>query len=676
MKNLLIAILFIGSCMGYLMGAEEKRLALYPVAVGEADGAVFTVHSWHNGSRGADKNIYKITKVDLNGDGIQEVIVGICRQKKNSTCNMYIMRKDASQAKSWDNISGIIEAKEVAILPTATMGWYDLLFNGALYVYSKYGVLGSYHKGKKSGKAVGSKDDLNSRTIEHFGLSWNLKGDWTSMGQQYKFKSYQEGYSNYKGRFLGADKDVYVGVAVSSKNPLEKFIRYHGDGTPFDLRSIGVGEINGHGVKIYYVNYNISKGSQGAVYLVFDEEQYFTDPRNKKSTPFPMHLYINLSGELFSNLNENEIQYVLDTHVFPFLKSFKVTKHNTFTTDTTDEATSLRIVYNPKTSLNEESIGKQKLKLQRSSVVEYKKQCGSGELNACVELATEYIEGKNLAKNYKIAKEYLELACEYKNARGCSRLGVLYIEGFGVNKDSEKAKLFFEKGCDLGNNEGCKSLKYLSEMKLDEQKIKTEHKKQDMQIDSSGSSTAVDRLAETIRTYKNNCIKGDMASCYRVGVAYNENYAGKYNLSLAKQFFDLSCEGGYYRACGSLATVYMNKKFLDIKKAQHFAKIACDKEKENGCMVLGAIYSNDKFAAKNKAVAKQYFSKALKYSLKNCNHGIGSACYYAALLHETDTLGVKNEKKANQFYKRACALNNLDGCMVSAVYFEASGDIK
>ncbi len=74
----------------------------------------------------------------------------------------------------------------------------------------------------------------------------------------------------------------------------------------------------------------------------------------------------------------------------------------------------------------------------------------------------------------------MELACQYENAKGCSRLGVLYIEGIGVEKNMGKAKVFFEKGCGLGDAEGCKSLRYVSEMKVNDHKRKIEHNKQYM----------------------------------------------------------------------------------------------------------------------------------------------------------------------------------------------------
>ena len=197
-------------------------------------------------------------------------------------------------------------------------------------------------------------------------------------------------------------------------------------------------------------------------------------------------------------------------------------------------------------------------------------------------------------------------------------------------------------------------------------------KKYNMETDITGVPT-IDH-----KTYKNNCIKGNMESCYQVGSAYYGEYGPiiKHNLNLAKQFFDLSCEGGYYRACGALAAVYTTEKFRDYKKAEHFAKIACGKEKENGCMVLGRMYNNDDYLKRNKLLAKQYFSKALKYSLKNCSQSIGSACYDAAWLYDTDVLGVKDKAKAKQFYAKSCRLDSLDGYIAMAAYLEVSRDMK
>ena len=263
-------------------------------------------------------------------------------------------------------------------------------------------------------------------------------------------------------------------------------------------------------------------------------------------------------------------------------------------------------------------------------------------------------------------------ACEKGSMQGCYQAGVAYWTGEGAGKNIEVAKSLLEISCDGGYSDACVALRQT----IDEKSKEISPLQQDILVASPVSSTDADALVVNTKDYKNNCVKGDMASCYQVGIIYYGTNGATYDLNLAKQFFDLSCEGGYYRACGALSAIYRTKKFRDYKKAQHFAKIACDKEKENGCMVLGRIYNDDDYPKRNKALSKQYFSKALKYSLKNCTRNIGSACYNAAWLYDTDALGIKDKGKAKQFYVKACRLDSLDGCLAMATIYESSKDMK
>ena len=241
-----------------------------------------------------------------------------------------------------------------------------------------------------------------------------------------------------------------------------------------------------------------------------------------------------------------------------------------------------------------------------------------------------------------------------------------------TDKEIEMARTLLKFSCDGGFEDACKTLQTIDEKYKEGSLLE-----QDMQLSDFVVSSDMNTPIANIGAYKNSCIDGDMASCYKIGTIYDGTYGIKqnYNLSLAKQFFELSCEGDYYRACGDLAAVYKGEKFRDYKKAEYFAKIACDKEEENGCMVLGRIYNSDDYPARNQVLTKQYFSKALKYSLKNCSQSIGTACYDAAWLYDTDVLGVAEKKKAKQFYAKACRLDSLSGCLSMAAIYQLS-DIK
>jgi len=111
-----------------------------------------------------------------------------------------------------------------------------------------------------------------------------------------------------------------------------------------------------------------------------------------------------------------------------------------------------------------------------NAIENYKKLCANGDINACVEIANEYINGEYTKKHYEVAKGLLELACENKNPKGCTKLGVLYAKGLGVKQNIKKAKIFFKKGCDLGDKKGCKYLTKEFKTKVDNpQKSNTQY---------------------------------------------------------------------------------------------------------------------------------------------------------------------------------------------------------
>jgi len=56
-----------------------------------------------------------------------------------------------------------------------------------------------------------------------------------------------------------------------------------------------------------------------------------------------------------------------------------------------------------------------------------------------------FIEGLGVAKDYTIAKRYLELGVEIKGFEAACYLGIIYRDGLGVEKDLETAKSYFMK---------------------------------------------------------------------------------------------------------------------------------------------------------------------------------------------------------------------------------------
>ena len=342
-----------------------KVLQLQQVKVGEADGALTLIKKWYMAS---DDTTYKIAKVDLNGDGVEEMIVHMndyrCKRKNDGICNMFIMKlKGRGDKRRWDSMTATPRAKEVKLLPTVTKGWYDLMFDDTLYVFSKYYALDRYTEGEKAGQLITSTDELNKQKVEQFGLSLVIGSNWRIYGQQSKFKSYQFASVGYEGYLPEAKKKVNLIIGISPKN-LEETFKYLNTTDVYSKTKIGVGKINGHLVDVYYFETRYENKTYGKVYLSFQDEMYFADPDNPNSDFFPMLAYISLSSKLFSDLNSKDIQTALDSYVTPLLNSIKVTDLNTFATDTTEESTPFQLKYQRKSGKKEKIVSKKEPKKQ------------------------------------------------------------------------------------------------------------------------------------------------------------------------------------------------------------------------------------------------------------------------------------------------------------------------
>ena len=66
-------------------------------------------------------------------------------------------------------------------------------------------------------------------------------------------------------------------------------------------------------------------------------------------------------------------------------------------------------------------------------------QCSIGHPQYCFKLAEKYYLGQGVTKDFNLAFEYANKACELGSALGCLRLGTLYENGNGVLADLEKA---------------------------------------------------------------------------------------------------------------------------------------------------------------------------------------------------------------------------------------------
>jgi len=76
---------------------------------------------------------------------------------------------------------------------------------------------------------------------------------------------------------------------------------------------------------------------------------------------------------------------------------------------------------------------------------------------ACFGIGYIYEKGLDFPVNYSQALTYYELSCKYNNANGCNLSGSMHATGKGAPINYKKALFLFDKSCSLGSSIGCRS---------------------------------------------------------------------------------------------------------------------------------------------------------------------------------------------------------------------------
>ncbi len=80
-----------------------------------------------------------------------------------------------------------------------------------------------------------------------------------------------------------------------------------------------------------------------------------------------------------------------------------------------------------------------------------KQMADEGDAAAQYEVASRYAEGRQLAKDFKLAADWYDKAAQQGSAPAQYKLAALYEKGLGVPKDKNKAKYWYIKAADAGN---------------------------------------------------------------------------------------------------------------------------------------------------------------------------------------------------------------------------------
>ncbi len=215
-------------------------------------------------------------------------------------------------------------------------------------------------------------------------------------------------------------------------------------------------------------------------------------------------------------------------------------------------------------------------------VDDYKKACLKQDAQGCASLGWAYADGippelssilpkefleQHLEQNYELAKEFLEIGCDYEVGDGCSKLGEMYAEGKGVEKNDSKAreyygkaKEYYKKACDLNGANGCYSLGLIYE---------------------GGKGVKRDYI-KAKEYYEKACNLNDDTGCFALGLMYETGTGVKRDYARAREYFK-DLDAAFYSILGMIYEQGEDGIEKNDTKAREYYKKACDLGDDIGC---------------------------------------------------------------------------------------------
>jgi TPR repeat protein len=167
-----------------------------------------------------------------------------------------------------------------------------------------------------------------------------------------------------------------------------------------------------------------------------------------------------------------------------------------------------------------------------------------------------------------------------------------------------------------------------------------------------------------------NCDKGNVKSCYELGLLYAQGDRVTKDYSKSIKYFSISCDMHYPKACYLLGFINEQGEYVkqNYSKAIKYYKKSCALKYAEACDKLGWFFYKGIGVKKNYLTAKNYFSVA-------CNQGnLKESCYFIGRMYEKG-LGVKQDYfKAEEYFIKACDARNVYGCSsYISLYEKGSG---
>jgi len=323
-----------------------------------------------------------------------------------------------------------------------------------------------------------------------------------------------------------------------------------------------------------------------------------------------------------------------------------------------------------------------------------KKSCNENAVMGCYFLGLQYASGENTQKDYKLAKQSFNMACQPRNkdkifykesceflalfqyelgeydsafpayekmckdgkADKCATLGDMYRHGNGVEKDVVKAKEILTNSCNANNMDGCLKLGNLY-------------------LDNNNTQ-------KSIEFYTKVCDNKYPMGCHNIAVAYEKID----DINNTRKFYQMACDNNYTTSCVSLGLSYIKSEPRDAQTGAKYHQLACNNGSEYSCNNLALLYmygdgvemdrnksfnmfdqscrKDDKFACNNLGNSylngygtEQNITKAIEIYSKNCDNNNSDSCVNLAKIYT-----LQGSNKADELYRKACIQDNTIAC--------------
>lgn len=254
---------------------------------------------------------------------------------------------------------------------------------------------------------------------------------------------------------------------------------------------------------------------------------------------------------------------------------------------------------------------------EQKSMELYKKSCDSGFYEACREGKFAYDSNKPSIDIVQYTQ-----SCDKKEGEGCYRLAMAHYKGNSLPQNRLKGIELLHEACNLGYSRACGTL---ANLYMDARNPK-----------------AIDEICQ--KAHPKDC-----AEAYgKMGYAYYMGFNAPKDKSLALQYYQKGCDGGFPQACFNQAMMYGRGEgvSVDRMKMMELLSKACDARKVEACMGMGS---------------QEGYVKAASLLNESCENGNAKACVDLGEFYNRGQGVAKDPAKANEYFDKGCALDNEDG---------------